>query len=256
MAQTGTAIFPAQPTTTSFAGSFPGTQAVPGGTEFSGQALVPENNLYPGSATFAGQGQSPLLQVLLAFDDVSVSTPAWTYVADSKVRAFSVSRGRESELVEFDAGTASVTLDNRNRAYDPTSNASIRPMNRIWLREQFSGETHDLFKGYVESWDQEWPGWGGSDAIVTAVAADEFKVLALDGMPTTSPVRGSYEEMIASDVPVSYWRMNDAVTVNVQTAETIVVPNPVEDTVPSPAPGGGGVRGRTRRSHWSEDDLH
>lgn len=225
MAQTGTAIYPAQPTTITFAGSFPGTQAIPGGSEFSGQALVPENSLYPGASSFAGQGEAPLLQVLLSFDDVTVPTPVWTYVADNKVRSFSVSRGRDSELTEFDTGNARVTLDNRNRAYDPTSNSSIRPMNQLWLREQFSGETHDLFKGYVEIWDQQWPGGGWSDAIVEVSAADEVKILSLDALPNTDPPRDDYFGLVSSDAPEGYWRLNVNPTIQIQPPAD-VVPNP------------------------------
>jgi hypothetical protein len=206
----GPANYPSQPTTTTFAGSYPGTQAVPGGTEFSGQALAPENNLYPGLATFAGQGLSPLLQVLYSLDDVSDSTPSWTYVDDDKVRSFGTSRGRESEDKDFDAGTASVVVDNRDRAFDPNVNASIRPMNRWWLREQFSGETNDLFKGYADSYDNQWPGWGGSDAECLVSCADEFKVLALDALPSTSPPRDTYQEVIASDNPNGYFNLYQA----------------------------------------------
>jgi hypothetical protein len=106
-----------------------------------------------------------------------------------------------------------------------------------------SGEVHDLFGGYVESWDQEWPGGGWSDAIVTLTCADEFKVLALDSLPTTSPVRDSYDDLIASDNPAGYWQMNERVETNVQSATDVEV-NPLE-------PGGSGFSGgRTRRSHF------
>lgn len=208
MASYGTAVYPSQPTTTTFAGSYPGTQAVPGATEFTGDALTPENNLYPGSSTYAGQGLLPILQVLYSFDDASDPTPSWSYVADADVRSFSVSRGRESELQEFDAGSATIVVDNRDRAFDPAVNSSVRPMNRWWLREQFSGETHDLFMGYAESYNQQWPDGGWSNAIVEVAAVDEFKVLALDALPTTSPPRDSYADVVASDLPTGYYNMN------------------------------------------------
>ena len=40
-----------------------------------------------------------------------------------------------------DAGTATIVLDNRTRVFDPAHNTAIRPFNRWWIREQFTGET-------------------------------------------------------------------------------------------------------------------
>lgn len=187
-----------------------------------------------GTSKIVGQGSNPLVRCRLSFDDASASNPTWVEVADSKFRGFSISRGREVELQQSDAGSATVVLDNRDRAFDPANTASpyypnVTPMVRLWLYEEFSGEVHDLFKGYVESWDQEWPGGGWSDAIVTVSAADEFKVLNLDALPATSPVRSSYEEVIASDLPQGYWRLaNDPATL-VQEPQSPgeVPPNPI-----------------------------
>jgi hypothetical protein len=162
-----------------------------------------------GTSQIVGQGLKPELWALLSYDDVSDPTPAWTDVT-ADVREFGWTRGRESELSEMDAGTASVTLDNRGNDYDPSTHSYIRPMNRLWLREQFSGLTNDCFKGYVESYDQQWPKPGISDALVIANAVDEFKVLNLYNLSTTNPSRDTYEDLIAFDSPACYWRMHDS----------------------------------------------
>lgn len=156
--------------------------------------------------SFADTGDPREAWILYSTDDASVSTPTWND-ATSKVRAFSSSRGRESELAEVDAGTAMLTLDNRTRTFDPVINTAIRPMNRWWIREQFTGETQDIFKGYAESYDQTWP--NGMDAETVVQCADEFKILALDRLPTMNPPRDSYADVIQFDQPGSWWRFDD-----------------------------------------------
>jgi len=61
------------------------------------------------------------------------------------------------------------TRTSTSLAYYP----NVRPRNRVWLRAQFNGATRDIFKGYVESYDQQHPGPGMSDAVCVAQAADE-----------------------------------------------------------------------------------
>jgi hypothetical protein len=194
-------------------------------------ALFPGPNTFPGTNVYPGQGLAPIVRCRLSFSDVSVSTPVWTEVASNKFRSFSISRGRGSSFgTQFDAGTATVVLDNRDRAYDPNVNASVRPLNRIWLYSEFSGEVHDLFKGFAESWTLDWPDGGWSDAVAVVSCADEFKILNLDSLPMTSPLRSSFEDLIASDNPSGYWRLNQDPVTNVQ-APTITEPNPVADVV-------------------------
>jgi len=209
MAVTGPAVFPSQPVTTTYPGAYPGTAAVPGGSEFPGDAITPTANLYPGSGTFPGQGPYPILWALYSTSDASAGVPTWISVSSSDLRTFSISRGRSSELGEIEAGTAEITLDNRDRQFDPTVNSSIRPLNRWWLREQFAGETQDMFKGYAERYQQQWPGGGWSDAECVVSCTDEMKVLALASLPETNPPRDSYANVVLFDHPTGYWGMGD-----------------------------------------------
>jgi len=159
-----------------------------------------------GASQIVGQGNNPELWCLYTTDDATDTDPTWTD-ATSDVRSFSVDRGRADERGEVDAGSATITLDTRDRQFDPTVNAAIRPMNRWWLREQFTGETQDLFVGYAESYEQQWPAMV-NDAVAVVNCADEFKVLALNALPVMSPPRDTYEDRIMFDTPQSYWRMN------------------------------------------------
>jgi hypothetical protein len=160
-----------------------------------------------GAGAVVGQGIYPELWALYSTDDASVGAPVWTD-ATALTRSFRVSRGRENEQSEMSAGTASVTLDNRTRVFDPAFNSAIRPLNRWWLREQFTGETQDMFLGYAESYEQQWDVGAPSDAVTVVNCADEFKVLALANLPTTSPPRDNYADVVAFDSPDGYWDMN------------------------------------------------
>jgi hypothetical protein len=159
-----------------------------------------------GTSQIVGQGNAPEVWALYSTDDASVATPTWND-ATSKLRSFSTSRGRESELADVDAGTAQIVLDNRSRTFDPIFNSAIRPMNRWWLREQFSGSTQDFFRGYADSYDQQWPSPGDAEAVVSCT--DEMKNLALGYLPVMDPPSPSYEDVVLYDEPVGYWRMND-----------------------------------------------
>jgi hypothetical protein len=176
--------------------------------------LILPFTLGTGAGAVMGQGLKPELLAYMSFDDVSDPTPNWTQMAPDRVRSFSSSRGRESELSEHDAGTATVVLSNRDRAFDPTYASSpyypnVRPLNQVWLLRQFNGDTESMFKGYVESYDMSWPDAGMSDSLATANAVDEIKILNLQKLPDTDPPRDSYSDLIGFDDPVSYWKFQD-----------------------------------------------
>lgn len=195
-----------------------------------------------------GQGLQPLIRCRVSYDDVTVAIPSWTEVTHD-LGKFSVSHGRDTELGEFDSGTASIELYNRTRSYDPWVNANVRPMNRLWLQEEFDGEVHDLFKGYIEVWDQQWPDGGWSNAIAAVQAADEFKVLNLDTLPTTSPPRGSYSELVQVDNPTGLWELNENPDLNIQ-PPVDVEPNPGQDRGLLPLFGS-----NRRRRAWRAKDI-
>ena len=100
-------------------------------------AIYPSTNSFPSTTLYPGQGTAPIVRCRLSFSNVTGTAdltgfstpppvPTWVEVANSKLRSFSVSRGRGSELEEFAAGSATVELDNRDRAYDPNVNATSR----------------------------------------------------------------------------------------------------------------------------------
>lgn len=186
------------------------------GAATTGTPLYPGTG-YPGEV-YPGQGDQPQIEVLYSTDDYTETNPTWNYAhhghdgsALHNLRSYSVDRGRENELQEIDAGTATITLDNRDRLFDPTVSGALGPMNRWWIRVKFAGETHDRFKGYAERYELSWPD-SGRDSEVTVSCADEFKVLNLVRLPTMNPPRDTYADLVAYELPDGYWRCNDEVS--------------------------------------------
>src|SRR5690606_26545431 len=97
------------------------------------------------------------------------------------------SRTVDGPVVQYEAGTASITLDNHDRRFDPTNldgpyvsggQTEVEPMRemRISASYQRQGEwlSYELFHGYVDSWDVEFE---QLDSRVTLSCTDAFKVL-------------------------------------------------------------------------------
>jgi len=124
----------------------------------------------------------PQIVVDIAFASNPAATPVWTPVSQY-VRAVSIRRGRQRELGRIEAGTATVVLDNRDRRFDPTNDASpyypnVIPMKRIRIGASYSeGALQWLFTGFIESWPQRYPGVG--DAVVEVPCVDWFKLFSL-----------------------------------------------------------------------------
>jgi hypothetical protein len=95
------------------------------------------------------------------------------------VRSVSVRRGRPRELQQFTAGQAVVTLDNRDRLYDPTAGTAVSPYGpSILPRKAISVGVNGqvLFTGQVEDWDLQYSLSG--DATTTAKGSDGLTLLS------------------------------------------------------------------------------
>jgi hypothetical protein len=140
-------------------------------------------------------------------DDASDPTPTWVNVDQGDVRSVDVARGRDDELGRVDAGTAQIVLNNLTRSFDPQVVTGLRPMNRWRVRAIHNAVTYDVFLGYAESYEQSWPALG-FDAITTVRLVDEFKLLALDTLPTMNPPTAmTYRDVVMHDTPDHYWDM-------------------------------------------------
>lgn len=152
-----------------------------------------------GFSTTGGAGKVPIGSTL--------STINWTDVS-AYVREVSTSRGRSSELDTFQTGSASITLSNADRRFDPEYSAgpyygTLTPLRPVRIRAQYgAGSTTNLFFGWIEQWPQSYV--NPTDATVTVTASDSFKVLNLISLPT------EWAYHVQSDARVGHWlRMDD-----------------------------------------------
>jgi len=130
----------------------------------------------------------------IAFDSNPLdSSQVWTDVS-AYLRSFDTSRGRISQLAEFQTGTASVTLDNRDNRFSPNQSTyyydatngrtKIQPLKRLRIRAEYDSTTYDLFHGFVESFPVQYAGQG-YDASTKIRVVDAFKLFfnaTLDGV--------------------------------------------------------------------------
>jgi hypothetical protein len=126
-----------------------------------------------------------------------------TDVSDD-VRSVSVRRGRPRELQNFTAGQAVVTLDNRERLYDPTAGTAISPYGpSILPRKAITVDVNGqlLFSGQVEDWDLQYSLSG--DAITTAKGSDGLTLIsgqALAAGTATAQKSGARIQSVLDDI--------------------------------------------------------
>tara|TARA_R100000231_G_scaffold139161_1_gene119453 strand:- start:821 stop:2065 length:1245 start_codon:yes stop_codon:yes gene_type:complete len=130
----------------------------------------------------------------IAFDSNPLdSSQTFTDVTEF-LRSFETTRGRISELSEFQTGTATVVLDNRDNRFSPnqtthffdssTGVTKIQPLKRLRIRATHSSTTYDIFHGFVESFPVNYGGQG-SDSTTRIKVVDAFKLFfnaTLDGI--------------------------------------------------------------------------
>ncbi len=149
---------------------------------------------------------APIVEI--AFATTPFVTPTWVDVT-AKVVGGTVTRGRTSELDKIRAGTATITLANEDRRFDPTHTTgpyypNVLPMRRIRVRATYNSITYDVFNGYIDRWEQVYDHPSVAYAVVTAT--DAFKVLAAKDLPGSV-----YAAEVLADAPVHWWRFGDPV---------------------------------------------
>jgi hypothetical protein len=95
------------------------------------------------------------------------------------VRSVTVRRGRSRELERYQAGAATVTLDNQGRKYDPAAGTAITPYGASMRpRKAVSIATNGqpIFTGVVDDWDLDYS--LGGDHVASVKVTDGFVFLA------------------------------------------------------------------------------
>ena len=155
---------------------------------------------------------SATCKVSIAFaDGPLVASPTWTDVT-AYVRSVRTNRGRSNELDDFQAGTATIVLENTDRRFDPdyASGAyypNVKVRRQIKVEGVYSATTYPVFRGVVQSWGQDWP-VHNRDATCTIQAVDLFGLLATWDLPETA------HEMVVRWLSASTWWQLDGDTAN------------------------------------------
>ncbi len=131
--------------------------------------------------------------------------PVWTDIT-GKLIELSCKRGRQYELDQLQAGTATLKLRNNTGDFDPTNGASpyapnVIPYVPFRRLATWNGSTYPVITGYVERWPQEWS--ETRYGVSPATAVDTLAPLAAITLP--SPITSE----ILHDGPYGYWPLND-----------------------------------------------
>jgi len=139
------------------------------------------NNYLGGYSDGLGVPTFPVVTVSAAFgqDPFTSNPPVWTPLV--KVEAVSIDTGREREEGRAKAGTATITVRNDDRRYDPENTFSpltpnVQPGVKVQVAATWGGDTFHLFTGFVDEWPQTYESsWS---ARVDIPATDAFGQLA------------------------------------------------------------------------------
>jgi hypothetical protein len=126
-------------------------------------------------------------------------------ISDS-VRSITINRGKSNDISTFSSGEAVVTLNNRDRAFDPTYAASPYYGNIIPKRQvRISSNDIIQYVGSVDDWNLDYSTDG--DATATFVTSDGFNLLNNQTLPAstaTAQFSGERVNAILSDPNVEW----------------------------------------------------
>ena len=95
------------------------------------------------------------------------------------LRSITVRRGRSRELERYQAGAATVVLDNSERKYDPAAGTAVTPFGasmRPRKAVQITAAGQPVFAGVVDDWDLDYSLQG--DHVASVKVTDGFVFLA------------------------------------------------------------------------------
>ena len=154
-----------------------------------------------------------------------------------QVRSVTVRRGRSRELERFQAGAATVNLDNSQRKYDPAAGTAITPYGasmRPRKAVQISSNGAAVFTGIVDDWDLDYSLQG--DHIASVKVTDGFVFLAsqdIDPHTTTSQLTGARIEAILDRAEIDWPAGRRTIDTGVATLQADVIGGTAD---PKPVP--------------------
>jgi hypothetical protein len=145
-----------------------------------------------------------ILSVGPGLNTATLGDGAFFYNISTSVRSITTNRGRRRALERFGTGTATITLDNRDRSFDPTNTASpyynatvgvtgVVPSIPVVIRATWNGVTYPIFRGFIDSWTFDYADAGIGDATATISCSDAFKPLSniIGGLPSSASISSS-----------------------------------------------------------------
>jgi hypothetical protein len=160
--------------------------------------------LFAPSVVGANTGSRLILSVGPGLDTATLGDGAFFYDISTSVRSITTNRGRRRALERFGTGTATITLDNRDRSFDPTNTASpyynatvgvtgVVPSIPVVIRATWNGVTYPIFRGFIDSWTFDYADAGIGDATATISCSDAFKPLSniIGGLPSSASISSS-----------------------------------------------------------------
>lgn len=122
--------------------------------------------------------------------------PTWTDVTP-RLLGFGCNRGRQRQIQQFSAGSATIDLLNLDSALSPSNlsgpyvtagTTQIRPTIPVRIRATWAGTTYDVWYGYVDRWEQIIPSDDEWRLTTRISATDGFKKLGRQTSLATTPV--------------------------------------------------------------------
>lgn len=108
------------------------------------------------------------------------------YDVTSRVRDFSINRGKNQLMPSITAGEAVISFNNFDRAFDPLNTNSPFYGNIVPRREvRISSNGIYIYRGWIEDWNLSYSKDG--ESIVDAVATDAFSILAVQTLDAFTP---------------------------------------------------------------------
>ena len=160
--------------------------------------------LFAPSVVGGNTGTRLVLNVGPGLNTGTLGDGAFFYDISTSVRTINTNRGRRRALERFGTGTATITLDNRDRSFDPTNTASpyynatvgvtgVVPSIPVVIRATWNGVTYPIFRGWIDSWTFSYSDAGNGDAVATVSCSDAFKPLSniIGGLPSSASISSS-----------------------------------------------------------------
>ena len=130
------------------------------------------------------------LTIEIGFDSDPLDTSQTFTDVSAYIREFSIDRGRQHDLADYQTGTASVVLDNTDDRFNPLNTSSpyydtanseskISPFRQIRIKAEYDSTTHTLFRGFMQGYPESFGGQG-ADSSVRIRCVDAFKLFNLN----------------------------------------------------------------------------